>query len=156
MKVKKSGMNWLGRTVRKTGWAPVAVFAFYVVAANVFHGYERYPSLDIPTHFAGGLAAAYFLADAFDNVQEAIGPVPQSIRILLTLTSVCTIAVGWEFYEFFCDHVLGTHMQFGRDDTMSDLFYGMAGGMVFLVLQKVLRGASRLRRQTTAARKKVG
>lgn len=43
---------------------------FFVIMDTVFHGYVQYPSLDIPTHLAGGMALAYFFTDALDNALE--------------------------------------------------------------------------------------
>lgn len=132
-------IRWLLSSIRTTGWAPAAVFGFYLVASLVFDAYPLYWWLDSVTHFGGGAALSYFLLDLFDSAGNFIGHIPRPIRLALVFSCVTSAAVFWEFYEFFSDHLLGTHMQFGQDDTMSDLFFGMLGCVAWLALHALWR-----------------
>ena len=134
-----SSDHWLISAIRKTGWAPGSVFVFYVVAAKVFGLYLRYPDLDIPTHFVGGIAISYFLFEALVNIEAAVGQIPSIIRSVFVFTCVGTIAGFWEFYEFIYDHLFGTNTQISISDTMSDMFFGMLGSFVFLVLRRIIK-----------------
>ena len=47
-------------TLRRFGWIPLGVFLLHELCAHVVDGYRRWPTLDIPLHFLGGLAIAAF------------------------------------------------------------------------------------------------
>ncbi len=129
--------TWLWRTHQQAGWAPWLVFIFYVVAAKGFNAYVHHPWLDMPTHFCGGAAIAYFVLTAFTNVQAVIGNIPQVIRLLLALGLTAFVAVVWEFLEYSSDILLGTKMNLGVADTLSDLFFGLLGAAVVVMVVAV-------------------
>jgi len=43
-------------------WAPVLVFGLHVFISPALNAYLLFPPLDIPMHFFGGVAIAYFFA----------------------------------------------------------------------------------------------
>ena len=47
------------------GWLPLAVFSTHVFLSRVLHLYDIFPPMDIPMHFAGGLAIAFFISKCF-------------------------------------------------------------------------------------------
>ena len=134
--------TWLWRSHRQAGWAPWLVFIFYAVAAKGFNAYILYPSLDMPTHFFGGAAIAYFFLSAATNVQALTGAIPKSIRLLLALGMTAFVAVVWEFLEYASDILLGTKMNLGVADTLSDLFFGLLGATVVLVVAVLFQARS--------------
>ncbi|HYM34408.1 MAG TPA: hypothetical protein VET48_03375 [Steroidobacteraceae bacterium] len=75
---------------------------------------------------------------SLENVETVVGMIPPAIGYILVFTSVGTIAGLWEFYEFVYDWLFGTHTQLSITDTMSDMFFGMLGSLVFLVARKML------------------
>ena len=103
--------SWVKRALRQAAWAPVAVFMFYALAAKGFNAYILYPWLDMPTHFFGGVAITYFCVVSTEHLQAEIGHIPKIIRLLL-----------------------GTKMNLGVSDTLSDLFFGLLGGVVTVVV----------------------
>ncbi len=123
---------WLKNTLRQAAWAPGAVFVFYAVAAKGANAYILYPWLDMPTHFCGGLAITYFYLAAIAQAQAFVGRVPRVIHQLASLGLTAITAVVWEFLEFASDVVLGTRMNLGVPDTLSDLFFGLLGGAVMV------------------------
>lgn len=125
---------WLKNTFQQAAWAPLAVFIFYVVAAKGFNAYILYPSLDMPTHFCGGLAMTYFYLVASARSQAMIGRIPGLVHLLMSLGLTAITAVGWEFLEYSSDVILGTKMNLGVSDTLSDLFFGLAGGIVMVAI----------------------
>lgn len=129
-------VTWLLTTLREAGWAPLAVFAVHTVAAVVFHAYAKYPLLDVPMHFLGGLVIAYFFHRAIVNASRFGFPDLDydAVRCLLVFSLVCTAAVFWEFAEWIWDRLFQTHHQTSLDDTMLDLALGIGGGAVFLAL----------------------
>ncbi|CAN5236436.1 hypothetical protein BH11PSE11_BH11PSE11_16880 [soil metagenome] len=124
---------WIANTFRQAAWAPLTVFAFYAVAAKGFHAYILYPWLDIPTHFCGGMAITYFFLAAIFHAQRLVGNIPRLVQSPLALGMTAITAVIWEFLEFLSDVVLGTKMNLGVADTLSDLFFGLLGGVVVVL-----------------------
>jgi hypothetical protein len=121
--------------VVRAGWAPLAMFLLHVFISRVINGYILYPPLDIPMHFFGGVAMAYFLARCFatlpeDAIARSLRPIAEAVFIVsLTATS----SVFWEFAEFASDALFGTLAQLGLDDTMLDMALGIAGGLSYAV-----------------------
>jgi hypothetical protein len=134
--------TWILRTLRRAGWALAVVLFFWVVAATVFNAYALLPWLDMPTHFAGGLAMAYFVSCAIIQSQPILGPTPRAVRLFASLGLAALAAVGWEFFEFLSDRFLGSHLNLGVPDTLSDLLFGVLGALSFVVCS-VIRGSRR-------------
>ena len=132
---KKQFIDWIATTLRKSGWAPLAVFGFYLVGL-VFGLYKAYPPLDIPTHFMGGVAITYFYRGAIRNLKMFYGEVPQAIHIPFAFTCTGTTIILWEFYENAFDFLFGTHMVRGLEDTITDMFVGLLGALVLSLLYR--------------------
>lgn len=135
---------WLRSTFRQAAWAPLAVFVFYAVAAKGFNAYVLYPWLDMPTHFCGGIAMTYFFSVAIAHSQRQIGVIPKLIQLLLSVGLTAITAVVWEFLEYSSDVILGTKMNLGVSDTLSDLFFGLLGAVAMalalrLATQRLVR-----------------
>jgi hypothetical protein len=124
------------QTLRKAAWAPLLVFSLVVVAEWIFHAYTRFPSLDIPTHFFGGIAVTYFFWCASANTQPVADHLPNVSQAVLAFGCTASTTILWEIFEFLSDRLLGTHMQHGLRDTLSDVFFGLAGGVAYLVLRR--------------------
>jgi hypothetical protein len=125
---------WLIDSLRQAAWAPLSVFVFYATAAKVLNAYILYPTLDIPTHFCGGLAITYFFHICIVRSQILLGSIPTLIQSLLAIGLTALTAVVWEFWEYASDITLGTQMNLGVADTLSDLFFGLLGAMVMLTV----------------------
>ena len=124
--------TWIANTFRQAAWAPILVFIFYAIAAKGFNAYILYPDLDIPTHFCGGLAITYFFLVGIGYSQDLIGAMPRIVQSTLCVGLTAITAVVWEFLEFASDTVLGTKMNLGVSDTLSDLFFGLLGATVMV------------------------
>lgn len=133
---------WLQSTFQQAAWAPLVVFVFYAVAAKGFNAYIMYPWLDMPTHFCGGVAITYFYSVAIVHTQARIGRIPNLIQLLLSVGLTAITAVVWEFLEYSSDIALGTKMNLGVADTLSDLFFGLLGGTVMVALAAARRRAA--------------
>jgi len=139
-------LQWV-KSLKKPAWAPSLVFTIHVIAYNVFRLYETHPLFDIPMHFFGGLAMAYFLDKAFVNASVASTGAPPNrlVESLLVFTSTCTVAVLWEFAEFVMTWALSTDLQGDLADTMKDLFFGMTGSVFYITAVSLsIQTASRL------------
>lgn len=128
--------DWVVRLAREAAWAPLLVLAVYFVTSRLLHLFAAYPDLDIPMHFAGGLAASFFIHRAcrIGSRLGLLGARDPLTLGLLTFSLTCVSAIFWELAEFLSDRALHTHEQLGLDDTMLDLVFGMAGSLVFLAL----------------------
>lgn len=121
--------NWILTTLREAAWAPLMVLAFYALGLT-FQLFKRFPPLDIPTHFMGGVVITYFYRTAIRNSQKLIGEIPFPIQILFAITCTATTTILWEFYENILDFFAGTQMVRGVQDTIVDLFVGLLGALV--------------------------
>ena len=118
------------RGLRRTWWALAVVLVFWATAAKCFHAYIHHPWLDMPTHFAGGMAISYFFSAAIEEAAEFLGQTPLPIRLISSVGLTALAAVVWEFLEFLSDRFLQSHLNLGVTDTLSDLFFGVTGGVV--------------------------
>jgi hypothetical protein len=126
---KQQFFNWVVATLQESGWAPLSVFGFYLFGL-VFHLFKLFPTLDIPTHFLGGVVITYFYRSAIGNSQRIVGDIPLPIQILLAFTCTGTTIILWEFYENLFDFFLGTRMVRGLEDTILDMLLGLLGALV--------------------------
>jgi hypothetical protein len=98
--------------------------------------YRSYPPIDIPMHYLGGVAIAFFLSRCFAAVPADVvsGRGRPIIEAICVVALTISVAVGWEFAEFFTDRFLGTHAQLGLEDTLLDLALGALGGASYLLV----------------------
>jgi hypothetical protein len=128
-------MDWIAATLRETAWAPLAVFGFYLFGLMI-DLYDRFPFIDIPTHFMGGVTITYFFRSGIRNSQAALGSIPSIIQAIFAFTCTGTTIILWEFYENAFDFLFGTTMVRGLEDTITDMFVGMLGALVFSLLYR--------------------
>jgi len=138
-------------TLRRYGWLPILVLLSHELCAHVIDGYARWPQIDIPFHFVGGFAIAYFLNGGLHILKESkiLPPLQAWVKLGLLFGLVSTTALFWEFAEFLADRFLGTASQLSLEDTLLDLLLGMLGGMLFL-LPQFIRACRRLFRAPEA------
>ncbi len=119
------------------GWFPFAVFTIQAFLKDVVHIYDYYPSADVPMHFVGGVAIAFFVSHSFQLLpREAVKRSRIVLLELLLIASLtATAAVFWEFAEFTLDQVAGTNIQVSLANTMQDLAMGLLGAIFFILLR---------------------
>lgn len=132
---KQKLFSWSLATMRESAWAPISVFIIYSIL-KAFGAYLLYPPLDMPTHFMGGVAIAYFFRSAIANSQIFVGSIPLSIQILFALTCTGTTTILWEFIEYSSDYFFHTDMILGLEDTLKDMFLGLFGGVILLLWRR--------------------
>jgi hypothetical protein len=134
------------------GWVPVAVFIIHVFLSRVVYLYDFWPPTDIPVHFSGGMAIAFFTSRCFQYLPRE--SVKRSRVVLLELllmgSLTATAAVFWEFAEFSIDQLLGMNVQLSLANTMKDMAMGILGSIVLILIRsRQLRiGTSELREIT--------
>jgi hypothetical protein len=126
---------WISHTLRESAWAPLGVFLLYLVARSL-QLYNRFPPLDIPTHFLGGVAITYFYRVAIRNAQQLVGSIPLPIQVLFAFTCAGTTMIFWEFYEYTSDFLLDSKMVRGVTDTTVDFFVGLLGALVLSIFYR--------------------
>jgi hypothetical protein len=127
--------NWTLDILREAAWAPLGVLGFYYMGL-VLQLFKLFPPLDIPVHFAGGIAITYFYRSAIRHSQRLVGEIPLPIQVLFAITCAETTAVFWEFYENISDYFGGTQMVRGVLDTAVDLFAGLMGAIVLSLVYR--------------------
>jgi hypothetical protein len=122
---------------------PTLVFLIHLITVGLSNLYIHFPHIDIPFHYAGGLAIAFTAAQILTYLQEEkITPVLNRILFLIVIIALtATAAVIWEFAEFISDQFLGTNLQGSIANTMQDQFVGILGGATwaFICYKKLWR-----------------
>lgn len=135
--------------IRSGGWAPILVLSTHFFLAYAVNAYELWPPVDIPMHFAGGMAIAFMVSQSFRTLpRESITRSRIVIlELLLVVTLTATAAVCWELAEFTLDQIAGTNVQVGLTNTMKDLAVGMGGGIAIVILRgwQLKAGVSEIR-----------
>ena len=128
------GLKDLMYVLKRAGWAPALVFLAHMILWHGVGAYEALPLVDLPMHFLGGLAIAFFLWTAYSAYSRSgtFGRPNAHAIAVLTLTSTATCAVLWEFAEYLSDGHLGTNTQKGLEETLLDMLLGIIGGAVFV------------------------
>ena len=119
------------------GWAPIFVFVLHIFLHRVVHIYLYFPSADVPMHFLGGIAIAYFVSRCFQLLpREAVVKSRVFLLELLLIGSLtASVAVCWEFAEFTFDQLFGYNVQISLANTMIDLAMGLSGAIVFILIR---------------------
>ena len=112
-------LNWIENSLREAAWAPLLVLGLHVMALRVFNIYERFPYLDLPMHFFGGVVMAFCFHRA--SIKASLLGITRSYQAdrhrLVVFTSTCAVAVAWEFSEFLIDYFAGKRPE-GLTDTI--------------------------------------
>ncbi|HET7198678.1 MAG TPA: hypothetical protein VFI86_08435 [Burkholderiales bacterium] len=75
---------------------------------------------------------------------------------LVAFSLACTAALAWEIFEFTSDFLLGTTLQEGLFDTMTDLILAAAGAAAWLALRRCRLPRLRSYRKTHPGRPAAG
>jgi len=126
---------WITSTLRESAWAPLGVFLFYLIARSL-QLFSVFPSLDIPTHFLGGVVITYFYRVAIQNAQKLVGEIPFPIQVIFAFTCAGTTMIFWEFYEYISDFLFDTKMVRGVTDTTVDFFVGLFGALILSIIYR--------------------
>ncbi len=132
---RKQVTDWILVTLREAAWAPLTIIGFYLLGL-VFGVYDRYPPMDIPTHFFGGVAVTYFFRSAIRNSQDLFGEIPFPIQVMFAFTTTGTMIILWEFYENILDFLFHAHNVLGLADTIKDMFMGLLGALVLTIFYR--------------------
>src|SRR5512139_336562 len=132
---RKRMTDWILVTLREAAWAPLGVIGLYLLGL-LFGVYDRYPPMDIPTHFLGGVAITYFYRSAIRNSQVFVGEIPYPIRVIFAFTATGTTIILWEFYEMILDTLFLANNVLGLADTIKDMFVGLMGALVLTIFYR--------------------
>jgi hypothetical protein len=115
------------RLLREALWAPAAV----VLAASAL---GRLPGVD-PwwlMHVAGGAAMAFCYLRLAVLAGRRYGLSHAGVRYVIAFALACSTALAWELGEFVLDETMGSDLQEGLMDTMSDLMLSVCGAAAYL------------------------
>lgn len=105
-------------------WAPTAVAVLAWAVGRTPEARNLWWLL----HLLGGAAMAFFFLRAIDVLRVVQPPA----RHAVAFSFACSAALAWELGEFAIDQLLGTRLQEGLVDTMSDLMFAVCGAAVYL------------------------
>ena len=88
-------IDWIFATLRESARAPLSVLIFYLIGRSL-RLYEIIPSLDIPTHFIGGVAITYFTDLQSETLKESL------------------VLYPFQFKSFLLSHAQGLRSFFGN------------------------------------------
>jgi hypothetical protein len=119
------------------GWVPMTVFIIHAFLSQVIHLYDLWSPADIPMHFTGGVAIAFFISRCFQLLpRESIKRSRIALLELLLIGSLtATAAVFWEFAEFSIDQLFGTNVQVSLANTMQDMAMGILGSIFLIAIR---------------------
>ena len=127
--------------LRRAGWAPAAVYLGHLAGSRGLDIYAVVPWFDEASHFAGGMAIAWFVAEAaaIFALGSVTAPLRLPIHAALIVGGTSLAILLWEVQEFAQDRLLGTRFQSGVADTMWDVILGFAGCALYLALAAARR-----------------
>ncbi len=100
---------------------------FFILALDViaskFHWYFTIWWFDMPMHFLGGIWVGLALLWYFPLKSLFFK------EVFKIIFGVLIVAIFWEIFEILVDKVIAQN-PFNALDTLSDIFFGMAGGVV--------------------------
>jgi hypothetical protein len=137
--------GWAREVALRFAWAPIVILVLDALCWDVLGVYAEFPWIDAPIHFAGGVAITWFALGAADAAarRDLIGRPNRACLLALAVLAGTSATVFWEFFEFVSDRWLGTTSQLELGDTLSDMFFGVAGALVLVAVASKLFGALR-------------
>ena len=136
-------LNALRKLFRTGGWAPIAVLVLHLFLSRVLHAYRFWHDTDIPVHFAGGMAIAFFVSGLFRALPRKDAQRSRTVllELVLMFSLTATAAVFWEFAEFIFDRTFGTNVQVSLANTMQDQAMGIMGALFLIAVRARQLGA---------------
>lgn len=116
---------------------PFLVLLAHVIAAKVLNLYRIYPTMDIASHYLGGLSIAYSATKIIRYLEQQrvfVNPLNNVLFLIVLVSLTATAAVFWEFAEFSMDRLLRTNVQISLANTMPDQFMGILGGFTWATI----------------------
>lgn len=104
--------------------AAIVFLEFLFIEVELF---EYLPNIGIFFHLFGGFFVALFTYYFF---QKSLLKLPWYLIGIFIVGVVCMAAVGWEGFEWVLGRITGSLYQASLDNTMEDLFVGLAGGLL--------------------------
>lgn len=132
----------------KQAAAVVIIVMIMQVIALKFSLYYAWPSLDVPMHYLGGLAAGLVALAWWGRDIESITFTKKAwlstaiFQWCVVLGFVAVVGIAWEWMEFGLDHIAGIREKIGASqtslsDTMGDLFFDLLGATVAFLSTKL-------------------
>jgi hypothetical protein len=95
MLYKRILLKWINALGKASG-GPILVFGIHLLGLHLFNTYYVFPNFDIPMHFLGGLAIAFFLDRALTSASllRIIEPCHIVHRRVFVFCGTCIVAVS--------------------------------------------------------------
>ncbi len=88
--------------------------------------------LDILMHFIGGfsIGISFTLLLLLMQNKMILGDTNKAVLVFIAISIVSFTALAWEYYEYLADYIFKTYYQWGLDDMLSDILFGLIGGFL--------------------------
>ncbi len=132
-----------------------------ILFGSYFCWFDKISWYDEAMHCFSGIVCAVFAYDFSNVIQKDKGNCAITVSAMFSLMFACTIAVGWEFYEFIMDTVHGTNLQLAKEgaetamynlskfrneygylglvDSMTDMMMNSIGGVIGMIFMIIYR-----------------
>ncbi len=110
-------------------WITVALFLH--VLGGVMGYYDHVWWWDNLTHFISAALISILGFTILLTISRLSGSlyVPPIVVPALIILFILATGVVWEIFEFFCDQLLGTNMQYSLQDTVYDMMFNTVGAL---------------------------
>lgn len=123
----------------KASWPPAVVCVIYLFVSRS----NQHQNLDWLMHSLGGFSISFFFYQILNFSQNITGKLNGFTHYILTFTLTCTIALFWEFIEFGLSKAYGINIQISLNETMLDLFFGISGAIISIILILIYKSLSK-------------
>ena len=132
-----------------------------IVIGSYLEFFDKLMWFDEFMHITSGFVCAVFGYDFAVIIQRKKGQCAFTLAAMFGLMFACTIAVGWEFYEFLMDTLHGTNLQLAKEgaetamfdiakyrneygylglvDSMTDMMMNAIGGVIGMIFMIIYR-----------------
>lgn len=115
---------------------PLAILFVVHILLSLTHGYFLWDKVDNFMHFFGGIAVAATLIPllrSFKNTHSKSAKFKKSTTLQIILFTLA-LAIAWEIFEMALDAYADTEIQPDMADTLSDIFLGLCGSIIYTYL----------------------
>src|SRR3989344_4068728 len=121
---------------------PVLVLTFHVIIMLFTNAYRFFPWFDIPMHVLGGISVGCTFVFILRYIEKETPVRLGNLKFVFIISLVALTAVLWEFFEFSLGFFTGISFQGNLEDTLADLFLGLAGGTFIALLSSHFKSIS--------------
>lgn len=136
----------------------ISIVLFLHVGGVILNFYGMFPGYDTITHFVASVLIGFLAFIIIYILDEYWDGLHMDVYGMAFLVVIFAMAMGvvWELFEWGTDLLLGTHEQWGLQDTMKDLLVDTVAGIVIAIVGVKLVQKGQLKQFTEEFGEQVG